>query len=173
MEHWTSTFAEISRGRTSRDILPAQLHQVIKDNPTLLILDGLDEVTDLALRKTLLTRINEFTGRCTTVLKADLQILASTRPTGYVEQFDERSFLHLHLVKLNPAQVRRYVARWTQARNLEPTKEDRVIRTVEECLADTQISLLTSTPLQVTILLLIISTGGKPHINGRHCLATT
>jgi hypothetical protein len=147
---------------TSRDITPAQLHQVIKDNPILLILDGLDEVTDLSLRKTLLTRINEFTGRCEDLIKADLQILASTRPTGYVEQFDSRSYLHLQLIKLDPAQVRRYVARWTQARNLEPTKEDRVIRTIEECLADRQISLLTSTPLQVTILLLIISTGGKP-----------
>ena len=147
---------------TSRDITSAQFHQVIKDNPILLILDGLDEVTDLTLRKTLLSRINEFTNRCETVIKANLQILASTRPTGYVEQFDIRSYLHLHLIKLNPDHVRQYVLRWIKARNLEPTKEDRVIRIIDECLADKQISLLASTPLQVTILLLIISTGGKP-----------
>lgn len=147
---------------TSREIASVQLHQVIKDNPLLLILDGLDEVTDLALRKSLLTRINEFTSRCEGIIKADLQILASTRPTGYVEQFDSRSYLHLHLTRLNPDQVRQYVARWTKARNLEPTKEDRVIRTIDECLIDRQISLLTSTPLQVTILLLIVSAGGKP-----------
>ena len=47
---------------TSRTITSTQLHQVLKDNPVLLILDGLDEVTDLTLRKILLTRIGEFTG---------------------------------------------------------------------------------------------------------------
>jgi len=147
---------------TSRTITPTQLHQVLKDNPVLLILDGLDEVTDLTLRKTLLTRITEFTGRCEKVLDSDLQVLASTRPTGYVAQFDPRTYTHLQLVRLTAEQVRGYVQKWTKAKDLEPTKEDRVIRTVDECLSDKQISVLTSTPLQITILLLIISTSGKP-----------
>jgi hypothetical protein len=152
---------EIERS-TSRAITPTQLHQVIKNNPTLLILDGLDEVTDLALRKTLMVRINEFTARCEKVMDADLQILASTRPTGYVAQFDARTYMHLQLVRLTAEQVRGYVKRWTKAKNLEPTKEDRVVRTIDECLSDRQISVLTGTPLQITILLLIISTSGKP-----------
>jgi len=147
---------------TSRTISPNDLHNIIRGNPTLLILDGLDEVTDLSLRKVLLSRLSEFTGRCDTVIKADVQILASTRPTSYIEQFDPHNFLHLRLTKLKPEQVMAYVSRWTKAKNLDPTKEDRVIRTAQECLADRDISLLTSTPLQVTILLLIISSGGKP-----------
>src|SRR6266511_3916127 len=94
---------------TSRPIDTLSLHKLISDNPTLLILDGLDEVTDTSLKKLLVERLAEFTERCKEALKANLQILATTRPTGYTEQFDPRKYLHLSLLKLEPKQVREYI----------------------------------------------------------------
>lgn len=149
-------------GVTSRSITPNQLHEIVERNPTLLILDGLDEVTDSSLRKTLLERIREFADRCEKVLQADLQVLATTRPTGYAEQFNPNNYLHLRLLKLAPSQVTSYVARWCIAKNFDESKSKRINVSIEECLSDRQISLLATTPLQVTILALIISSGGTP-----------
>lgn len=147
---------------SSRKVSPIDLHGLITSNPTLLILDGLDEVTDPSLRKSLLERISEFIDRCTHAMGANLQILSSTRPIGYSQQFDMRSFLHLRLAKLEHDQVRLYVRKWAVARELDHAKSSRLFESIEECLADSQISLLATTPLQVTILVLIISAGGTP-----------
>jgi hypothetical protein len=150
------------RRSTARSMSTEQLHRILQDNPTLLILDGLDEVTDSDLRRRLLAAIDDFVDRAERVLRADLQVFATTRPTGYSNQFNPKQYLHLRLVALEPPQVRKYVARWAEARNLESAKSERVISGIEECLADHQVQLLSRTPLQVTILVLIIATGGTP-----------
>jgi hypothetical protein len=147
---------------SSRQITTHELHRSVRENPVLLILDGLDEVTDQSLKKVLLERLSEFVSRCESVLKADLQVLATTRPTGYSDQFDPERYLHLRLLPLEPDQVRMYVSRWTLARDLDEPKSIRLRDGIDECLADPQIKLLTNTPLQVTILVLIISSGGSP-----------
>ncbi|TCM46943.1 NACHT domain-containing NTPase [Kribbella sp. VKM Ac-2568] len=157
-----SYIAEHIQKVTARDISVTELHRVIKENPVLFILDGLDEVTDPTLRKRLLERLGEFTTKCESVLKADLQVFATTRPTGYVEQFDPKSYMHFSLARLEPEQVRDYVEKWIVARNLDEGKSSRLRESIGECLADPQIRLLTNTPLQVTILVLIISAGGSP-----------
>ncbi len=141
---------------SSREITTQELHRVIRENPILLILDGLDEVTDQSLRKVLLQRLSEFVSRCESIFKANLQMLATTRPTGYAEQFDPTRYLHLQLVGLQSDQVRSYAKRWALARDLDEAKSVRLHDSIDECLADPQISLLTNTPLQVTILVLII-----------------
>ncbi len=147
---------------SKRALTVNELHKIIRTNPTLLILDGLDEVSGHQIRKIVLDRVGEFTDRCLNSLEADMQILASTRPTGYSHEFDPQRYLHFHLAKLNHAQVRRYVGRWIVAKELDDNKGERLRSSIDECLADPQISLLTNTPLQVTILLLIISGGGTP-----------
>ena len=147
---------------TSRSFTTDALHDVLRHNPSLLILDGLDEVTDPALKKDLTERAEEFVARATKILRADLQVLATTRPTGYNEQFNPETYVHLNLVDLEPEQVRSYVDRWIAARELDDSRAQRLSRGIEDCLNDRQIRLLMNTPLQVTILVLIISAGGTP-----------
>jgi hypothetical protein len=138
------------------------LHEVLKTNPSVLILDGLDEVTDAGVRRRLVVRLLEFLDRSQNVLHNNLQVIATTRPTNYSDQFDPKTFLHFRLHKLKDKQVRDYVGKWIAARVLEEDKAVRLQKTIEECLADNQISLLMTTPLQVTILILIINSGGTP-----------
>jgi hypothetical protein len=147
---------------TSRRIEPAELHKVIGDNPVILILDGLDEVTEPSLKKALLDRVGEFTERCYDVYDADMQVLATTRPTGYVEQFDPKKYLHLRLIKLQAPQVVDYVERWVNAKQFDGAKAARVLESIKECIADPQIKLMATTPLQVTILAVIVALGGTP-----------
>jgi hypothetical protein len=138
------------------------LHEVLKTNPAVLILDGLDEVTDAGVRRRLVVRLLEFLDRSQNVLHSNLQVIATTRPTNYSDQFDPKTFLHFRLHKLTDKQVRDYVGKWIAARVVEEDKAVRLQKTIEECLADNQISLLMTTPLQVTILILIINSGGTP-----------
>ncbi|GAB7520886.1 NACHT domain-containing protein [Rhodococcus sp. no. 34] len=147
---------------TSRTLAPEVLHDVLKKNPTLLILDGLDEVTDPGLKKEVLERADDFINRADSILDADLQVLATTRPTGYNDQFDPDTYTHLTLVDLEPDQIRGYVTRWIKARDLDDSRASRLDRGIEDCLNDRQIKVLMNTPLQVTILVLIISAGRTP-----------
>lgn len=147
---------------SSRDFSDRDLHEILKGNPVLLVLDGLDEVTEPAVRKRLISRLIEFIDRAEDVLRANLQVIATTRPTGYGEQFDPKRFVHFRLHKLLSNQVRDYVSKWAVARKLDEPKAARLRETIEECLNDPQISLLTTTPLQVTILILVINSGGTP-----------
>ena len=48
--------------RTARSITPEQIQELIRQNPTLLILDGLDEVTDRELRSRMLGLVFDFLG---------------------------------------------------------------------------------------------------------------
>lgn len=147
---------------SSRSFTERDLHETIRANPSLLILDGLDEVTDVSVRKRLLLRISEFLERCENSIHADMQVVATTRPTGYSDQFDPKAFIHCRLDKLKPGQVREYVKKWAIARDLDEAKNERLHETIDECLRDHQIRLLMTTPLQVTILILIINSGGTP-----------
>lgn len=147
---------------SARNISADTLHEVLRKNPILLILDGLDEITDPELKKNVTDRADEFVTRCEKILKADLQVLATTRPTGYNDQFSPDTFVHLTLTDLEPEQVRNYVERLILARDLDDSRAQRLRRGIEDCLHDRQIMLLMNTPLQVTILVLIITAGGTP-----------
>ncbi len=147
---------------SARPFTERDLHNALSANPAILVLDGLDEVTDAATRKRLLLRISEFLDKCQNGLQCDLQVVATTRPTNYNDQFDPKTFLHFQLHRLQPNSVREYVGKWVTARRLDEEKASRLRSTIENCLADDQIRFLMTTPLQVTILILIINSGGTP-----------
>ncbi|QYN37896.1 hypothetical protein K1T35_12005 [Pseudonocardia sp. DSM 110487] len=147
---------------TSRRITPDVLHDVMKQNPAILILDGLDEITDPVLKKDVTDRAEEFIDRAERVLKADLQVLATTRPNGYNDHFNPESYVHLELSDVQPPQIRSFVHRYATARKLDDARTARLKRGIEDCLSDRQVKLLMNTPLQVTILVLIVVSGGTP-----------
>lgn len=148
--------------RAGRQITSEQIHEILKENPTFLILDGLDEITDRKLRTQMLELLSEFIGRCEDVLKADMQIIATSRPTGYSDQFDPSHFLHLMLISMDSGKVLEYTERWIQAKGFESAKGISLRSSIKDCLADPHFSPLMNTPLQVTIFILIILGGGTP-----------
>ena len=150
------------KGRSSTSVSPDEIQEIFHRNPCLLILDGLDEVTDPGLQDKMLDRISEFLDRCEHVLEADLHVLATSRPASYSDQFDSSRFIHLQLVRLKPEKVLEYVDRWIQAKQIDDVNSRRLLQTIRECLSDGQIRLLMNTPLQVTILILIVLSGGTP-----------
>ncbi len=137
------------------------IQEVLKANPTLLIFDGLDEVTEQALCTRMLTCIERFLARVEQ-LGTDMQVIATSRPTSYRDQFTPKLFWHLELQPMSVERVREYATRWTHLK--EPIEEEqrRIKETMEECLKESHTRPLLTTPLQVTIILLIIKDGGRP-----------
>jgi hypothetical protein len=146
---------------TSRETLPEDIHCVLRTCPCLIVFDGLDEVMEPTLRNRMLARLGEFLGRAHQ-LGANLQIVATSRPTGYKDQFDPERFLHLNLLPLSSERVSLYAHRWIRAKVSLEEERERILETLAECQENEQVKLLMGTPLQVTIVLLIIKGGGHP-----------
>lgn len=148
--------------RAGRGISGEQIQQIIKLNPCLFVFDGLDEVTDETLREQMLRFLAEFLARCEDALKADMQVVATSRPTGYSDQFHPSQFLHLTLAGLDARKVAEYTERWIKAKGLDSPKAISLRSAIKDCVADPHFSALMNTPLQVTIFILIVLSGGTP-----------
>jgi len=109
-----------------------------------------------------LDNITSFVSQTRDVLKGNLRVVATTRPYGYSQEFDPVHYLHLTLQKLSPKRALTYANRWTTVREPNPGEAERVQKTFGVCLKDRVVSVLTQTPLQVTILLVIIRARGTP-----------
>jgi hypothetical protein len=140
----------------------ADVHSIIRDNPCLCIFDGLDEVVDPRLRNEVLTEIRAFLERAELGLKADLHVIGTSRPTGYLDEFDPASFTHVRLKTLSSEKAQSYADRWIDARVPSESRSSRIREAFAESLGDPQVSLLIHTPLQVTIVLYVILSGDSP-----------
>jgi hypothetical protein len=143
-------------------VTPDQVQNILRSNPTLLIFDGLDEVVDPSLRSKVLAEIADFLERTDAVLNADIQIIGSSRPTGYSGEFQPSKFVHLRLQKLTAARANEYVDKWLAVRGLDEAREVRVRTGFKESVDDMQLKLLLTTPLQVGIVIYVILAGGRP-----------
>jgi hypothetical protein len=151
---------QIGRG-AARSVSSEEVQTILRACACLVIFDGLDEVTEPDLRDRLLNQVETFLGR-TEQLGANLQVIATSRPTGYSEQFDSEQFWHLDLQPMSVKKVRDYAQRWVRIKVPVEEEQRRVLDTLEECLQEEHTRSLLTTPLQVTIVLIIIKDGGRP-----------
>jgi hypothetical protein len=120
---------------------PHQIQELLESEPVLVILDGLDEVVDPSLRSSVLREVSEFLERSTSVLHSEMQVICSSRPTGYAGEFNPDTFVHLELTKLSPSRSTEYVEKWLAARSLDEAREARVRDNYFESAHDPQIQL--------------------------------
>ncbi|GCE20928.1 dsDNA nuclease domain-containing protein [Dictyobacter kobayashii] len=139
----------------------SDIQEIMHSKKTLVIFDGLDEVTEVKLRQRVLDLIEDFLDRIS-LLHMDVQLMATSRPTGYSDQFNPAIFWHLELQPMATTTVQEYTSRWAEAKVPSEEERRRVKDTLEECLQEEHTRLLLTTPLQVTIVLLIIKDGGRP-----------
>lgn len=152
---------QVSR-ESGRDASAEDIQKIVKTNPIILLLDGLDEITDKKLRLRMLINIDSFVSQIRDVLKGDLRVVATTRPHGYSEEFNPNHYLHLKIQPLSAENVVKYAKKWAHIREPRPKEKTRILSTLEMCLKDEVVNVLTQTPLQVTILLVIIRARGTP-----------
>ncbi|WP_369391309.1 NACHT domain-containing NTPase [Streptomyces sp. CG1] len=145
---------EISR-RTP-DISPNQLRSWLRAWPWLLVLDGLDEVASVQARDAVMERVNDFILEAASV-DADLLIVATSRPQGYREEFSPRSFVHMRLEPMAANEAVSYASQLARIRHYgDPDTAERVLQRLEEAAQEELTSRLMGTPLQVTIMAILL-----------------
>jgi len=142
------------------DVNPATLDDWLKSWPSLIVFDGLDEVTHLRLRQRVVSEITALVERAD-ASDADLLIVVTTRPTGYSERLWPEHFEQIDLDYLLPKEAEAYGHHVTQQRYADdPERRAIVLSAFTAALANPGSERLIKTPLQVLILTVIVASSG-------------
>jgi hypothetical protein len=148
--------AEKMSSRTSDEIDAAKLRPWLKGFPWLLVLDGFDEVASAGARDAVMERISQFLVDAAKE-SADLFVVVTTRPQGYIGEFDPDRYRHLTLDSLTPQQASVYAERLAEVRHADdPDMRQKLIDRTQTAAAEDSTARLMRTPLQVTIMALLL-----------------
>ncbi|GAB4061964.1 AAA family ATPase [Uliginosibacterium sediminicola] len=140
----------------------AKLFSLVCVLPSLLVLDGFDEVgaTQDRMRivvaaRELLTALSE--------RSASSQILATTRPQGYADELSQVGvkFQKVFLAPLTRDEALEYAKKLIQAKISGADQQAKALRQIHEAAAEPATERLLTTPLQVTILTALVQQLGR------------
>jgi hypothetical protein len=152
LRHLASRISE----RGTETITAPQLKDWLGSWPWLLVLDGFDEVVVTQVREAMIDRVNDFLIDAAAV-DADLLVVATTRPQGYSAEFTAEQYQHLHLRLLTSDEAERFARKIADVRLAEdPDAHANVVARVAEAAKDPLTARLMVTPLQVTIMSLLL-----------------
>jgi hypothetical protein len=142
--------------RAAVEVTPARLNSWLGVSPWVVVLDGLDEVPSLDVRIAVYDQVEQFWTKVDD-LGADVLMVVTTRPTGYDERLPDDRFEHLHLQQLPPEDSGKFAQRLT-AKRFEGDDDMRseVAARMRAAAADPTTARLMGTPLQVTIMSMIV-----------------
>lgn len=144
---------EVSR-RGDYRVPPASLRAWFADQPVLVVLDGLDEVPAAANRAQVLEALENFHTE-TASLDADVVVVATSRPQGYAGELDDYQLVTLR--ELGTDQALAYARRLVSLRHQDdPERTGVVLDRMERAAHDPSTARLMLSPLQVTILSLLM-----------------
>lgn len=135
----------------------------LKLYPSLLILDGLDEVPSSSNRRQVVQEIQIFLHE-TRNIEANLMIIASSRPEGYGDEFNSDEMSHRYLTPLSRLRAMECAKRYVSAK-IGALGEQRSIdayNILNSSLDNPLIARLMRSPLQVTFMVTVVAASGKP-----------
>jgi len=145
-----------------REFNVTDLTAMLDDSHCLLILDGFDEVADKATRARLIEQIRPGSERLGLDCRS-LQVIVTSRPAAFILSpgFPEREWLHLSLLPMRIRQIGEYTDKWIAVRSF-PASEGREFKELLlDRVARSHIRSLAQNPMQLAILLSLISTKGR------------
>lgn len=140
----------------------ADLIEILRNNPALIALDGLDEVADIKRRGEVVAAVTKATNRLRENA-AHMRVLITSRPAAFANSpgFDRASFPHLQLGSVRRAQINQYAERWLNARGILKRDRGEFEKILAEKLDFPHLRDLAKNPMQLTILLSLILTRGS------------
>jgi hypothetical protein len=131
--------------------------------PWLLVLDGLDEVPASGNRDVVVKSIDTFWDEVH-LASADVLVIVTSRPQGYKQALSRRHWEHWELAPLSVMQAKKVAARLGEVRLSDVERRAIVLAELHRSFSDPSTRLLSSTPLQVTILFgIALLKGTIPH----------
>jgi len=138
------------------------LRQLLGKLSFVFIFDGLDEVPQSSNREEVLAEIRNFIEIDIRRSDCDALIIATTRPQGYTNEFDRTRYTHLTITDMQEEDCFKYLERLLMA--IEPVDGEREkhLDILKRALAhDVTVSLM-KTPLQISIMAILVKSGGEP-----------
>ena len=145
---------------TSAVLTMEDLFAVVTTNPTLLMLDGLDEVPNLKTRQSIVEHLRIFVNRVEAA-DGDLQIIFSSRPKGYAGEFDQFSPLVWEVNDLAHSDFDDYSERWLERRIRDADERVLALQQIAAGMQAEAVRRLATSLLQATVMLTIVRLEAK------------
>lgn len=131
----------------------------------LFLFDGLDEVPASSNRNDVLREIRNFVGYDLLECMCDYVVLCTTRPQGYTKEFSPKFFSHIYIKNMSSDCCLLYLQKLLPEMETNQTKREEYLTVLNGALEDPIVSRLMITPLQITIITILVKAGGKPPSN--------
>lgn len=152
----TATVSE----RVGYEVPAPKLLSWLQQWPWLLVLDGFDEVAAAGARAQVLENVTEFLAQAASH-QSDLLTVITTRPQGYDNEFNIPGVQQIRLEPLKRDQAITYAGKFAREHFGDDEDErSRVLDRLREASRDENVARLLQTPLQATIMTLLLSEHG-------------
>jgi hypothetical protein len=142
------------------DVSPADVQAIFERVPSLVVLDGLDEVGSQPARRTVVDAIRQFCVRARTYTVPP-KVVVTTRPSaGQLVEPATDLFEVLSLAPLDPRQRDEYLRRWCAVRGVRGAAGRALRAGFKARSAEPYIDELAGNPMQLTILLELLHQQG-------------
>jgi hypothetical protein len=152
--------AQIHR-HTGRSFSVDDLAAVARSSRLLVMLDGFDEVADIPTRNQLVAEISDAATRLEVSAKS-LQMVVTSRPAAFANSpgFPREEWQHVEMLALTRSAIDNYTNKWLQARGAEFREKREITAVLKEKLNQPHVRDLARNPMQLAILLALISVQG-------------
>jgi hypothetical protein len=160
LENYLADFCAYYSGGSS--VTVDQVQDFLSRYPTLIVLDGLDEVADQSLRGKVVDEINRLAQRMAGTARRSFQVIVTTRPNaaGLAEPSGDM-FERIRLCSLSPSMQETYLRKWARVTGITRSKKRQLEKVFRERSAEDHIAQLAVNPMQLTILLYLINRRGE------------
>ena len=141
---------------------PDDVVSILSRTPSFIFLDGLDEIADIRLRQRIVKSAEASLSRLES-LGADMRVLVTTRPAIFVKSpgFSRKGFQYLQLASLTRSLIDQYARAWVMVRDLREEEVEELFDVLKTNLNETHVAELARNPMQLAILLYLISAKGR------------
>ena len=125
------------------------------------MLDGFDEVADIPTRNRLVAEISDAATRLEVSAKS-LQVVVTSRPAAFANSpgFSREEWQHIEILALSRPAIDNYTKKWLEARSAEARERREITTVLNEKLNQPHVRDLARNPMQLAILLALISVQG-------------
>jgi hypothetical protein len=146
---------------TGRIFSVDDLAAVARSSQLLVMLDGFDEVADIPTRNLVVAEISNAATRLEVSAKS-IQMVVTSRPAAFANSpgFSREVWQHIEILALSRSAIDNYTKKWFQARDADPHERRQITTVLSDKLNQPHVRDLARNPMQLAILLTLISVQG-------------
>lgn len=153
--------AQISTQSGGLQFSPDDLLAFAANSALLIVLDGFDEIADIATRNRIVREVDDASTRLEGNTISN-QIIVTSRPAAFANSpgFSRDEWQYIQILPLTKKSIINYTEKWMSGHNLDRKERSDLTSVLSEKLEYPHVRELARNPMQLAILLALISTQG-------------